>query len=89
MTEIESFKPFQVDAMFEISIFFVIVLAIGYWMAVRLMRRHDDVLHGDFIHQEVASEPRPPLPPSRADSSETLQALLASIKQDLKDAAQL
>ena len=89
MAEIESFKPFQVDAMFEISIFFVIVPAIGYWVAVWLMRRHDDVLHGDFIRQEPASEPRLPLAPSRADSSETLQALLASIKQDLKDAAQL
>jgi hypothetical protein len=76
--------------MFEISIFFVIVLAIGYWVAVWLRRRHDDVLHGDFIHEELGSEPRPPpLPPSRADSSETLEALLASIKRDLKDAAQL
>jgi len=76
--------------MFEVGIFFVIVLAIGYWVAVWLMRRHDDVLHGDFIHREPGTEPpRPPFPPSRADRSDTLETLLASIKRDLKDAAQL
>jgi len=38
--------------MFEISIFCVIVLAIGYWVALWLMGRHDDVLHGDFVQTE-------------------------------------
>ena len=76
--------------MFEISIFCVIGLAIGYWVALWLMGRHDDVLHGDFVRVEQPSEtvakPLPALLPSGADS---LQSLLASIKQNLKDAAQI
>jgi hypothetical protein len=81
--------------MFEISIFCVILLAIGYWVALWLMGRHDDVLHGDFVHteQRLDSAPAPlpptPLPPLRPDSSDSLQSLLASIKRDLKDAAQI
>jgi len=43
--------------MFEISIFCVIVLAIGYWVALWLMGRRDDVLHGDFVHAELGLEP--------------------------------
>ena len=76
--------------MFEIGIFCVVVLAVGYWVALWLMGRHDDVLHGDFVHPEQGSEPVPAqLPPARAESSDTLQTLLDSIKRDLKDAAQL
>jgi hypothetical protein len=91
--------------MFEIGIFCVILLAIGYWVALWLMGRHDDVLHGDFVQTEQgldsASAPLPPrslpttslpptsLPPVRPDSSDSLQSLLASIKRDLKDAAQI
>ena len=76
--------------MFEVAIFCVIVLAIGYWVALWLLGRHDDVLHGDFVHPEQGSEPAPShFPPARADSSDTLESLLASIKRDLKDAAQL
>jgi hypothetical protein len=76
--------------MFEIGIFCAIVLAVGYWVALWLMGRRDDVLHGDFVHPELGSEPAPaPVPPARAESSDTLQTLLDSIKRDLKDAAQL
>jgi hypothetical protein len=76
--------------MFETGIFCVIVLAIGYWVALWLMGRHDDVLHGDFIHTDEGAEPVPAaLPALRPDSSDALQSLLASIKQDLKDAAQI
>jgi len=76
--------------MFEISIFCVIVLAIGYWVVLWLMGRHDDVLHGDFVHGEAGTEAAPPnLPTPRADSAESLQSLLTSIKRDLKDAAQI
>ncbi len=96
--------------MFEISIFCVILLAIGYWVALWLMGRHDDVLHGDFVHTEQrldsalaplprtplqraplppTSMPPAPMPPVRPDSSDSLQSLLASIKRDLKDAAQI
>ena len=85
--------------MFEIGIFSVIVLAIGYWVTLWMMGRHDDVLHGDFVHVETGPEAAPlnlPAPltlptPQEAqkESTETLQSLLASIKRDLKDAAQI
>jgi hypothetical protein len=76
--------------MFEISIFLVIVLAVGYWLALWLMGRHDDVLHGDFVHVETAPEAvSVSSPASRTDSTETLESLLTSIKRDLKDAAQI
>jgi hypothetical protein len=89
--------------MFEISIFCVIVLAIGYWVALWLMGRHDDVLHGDFVQGEQASRsvsaasavsaapviPAKLSPPRLASNADTLQSLLTSIKRDLKDAAQI
>jgi hypothetical protein len=130
--------------MFEIGVISIVVLAVGYWVTLWLMGRHDDVLHGDFVHEEdvsgasaTADRPlpagsafpsRPPFPPKPAvtrrsavtppaaikptratplsvqaprpaqappptptlsERSDTLQTLLASIKQDLKDASQL
>lgn len=76
--------------MFEISILCVIGLAIGYWVALWLMGRHDDVLHGDFVKGEQRPEPfAKQLPALLPDGADTLQSLLASIKQDLKDAAQI
>ena len=90
--------------MFEISIFCVIVLAIGYWVALWLMGRHDDVLHGDFVQTELGPDPaatrsqprsaqsrsaQSTSQPIRPDRKESLQALLAAIKRDLKDAAQI
>jgi hypothetical protein len=121
--------------MFEIGVICIVVLAVGYWVTLWLMGRHEDVLHGDFIHAEpgddtanalpgqtfpgnpppfpvkppaikpsvrkpapvkpapVKSAPAAPLPASTSpvgpDPSDTLQALLASIKRDLKDASQL
>ena len=81
--------------MFEISIIFVIVLAVGYWVALWLMGRRDDVLHGDFVDAEAGSEeipstlPAPTLPAARMDGTDALQSLLISIKRDLKDAAQI
>ena len=76
--------------MFEISIFCVIVLAVGYWVVLWTMGRRDDVLHGHFVHVEAGPEAAPPaLPMPRADSPESLQSLLTSIKRDLKDAAQI
>jgi hypothetical protein len=142
---IESFVLSGVSAkMFEIGIISIVVLAIGYWVTLWLMARHNDVLHGDFVHaddgMEAAERPdpllagRPPFPPKpvmrrsavppvaanaagarpaavrpapagtpsthsspassapsspRANRTDTLQALLASIKRDLKDASQL
>jgi hypothetical protein len=76
--------------MFEISIFCVIVLAVGYWAALWFMGRHDDVLHGDFVEAEPGSEAVPAtLPAPRIERADTLQSLLNSIKRDLKDAAQI
>jgi hypothetical protein len=42
--------------MIEIGIISIIVLAVGYWVTLWLMGRHDDVLHGDFVHGELGSE---------------------------------
>jgi hypothetical protein len=130
--------------MFEIGVISIVVLAVGYWVTLWLMGRHDDVLHGDFVHEEdgarTSAAPGQPIPsrspfpakpvfpakpaltrPSTAgpsivktsvikpvsapalpaqpsapvpaaalsERSDTLQTLLASIKQDLKDASQL
>ena len=76
--------------MLEISIFCVIVLAVGYSVALWLLGRRDDVLHGDFVDLEAAPEAiAATSPASPIDGNETLQSLLTSIKRDLKDAAQI
>jgi hypothetical protein len=81
--------------MFEIGIFCVILLALGYCVALWLMGRHDDVLHGHFIQADEGAAPAPvALPPTslpkvHADRSDSLRSLLAAIKRDLKDAAQI
>lgn len=38
--------------MLEIGIFCVILLAAGYWAAMYVMGRRDDVIHGKFVHSE-------------------------------------
>ncbi|MGY4625039.1 hypothetical protein [Bradyrhizobium sp. USDA 4486] len=55
--------------MLEISVFCVILLAAGYWVAMFVMGRHDDVIHGKFVHREEGdfsqpgmSAPPPPFP---------------------------
>ncbi|OAF13743.1 hypothetical protein [Bradyrhizobium neotropicale] len=54
--------------MLEIGIFCVILLAAGYWAAMYVMGRRDDVIHGKFVHAEDAAEfvpaqmPTPPPP---------------------------
>jgi hypothetical protein len=91
--------------MFELSIFCVIALAIGYWATLFLMGRREDVLHGDFVEGKRRPEPtatqlstaQPPTMQAttmqaanvRPASAEALQSLLTAIKQDLKDAAQI
>lgn len=54
--------------MLEIGIFCVILLAAGYWAAMYVMGRHDDVIHGKFVHSEDEGpfvQPRTPTPPPR------------------------
>ncbi len=54
--------------MLEIGIFCVILLAAGYWAAMFVMGRHDDVIHGKFVHSEDEGtfvQPRMPTPPPR------------------------
>ena len=56
--------------MLEIGIFCVILLAAGYWATMFVMGRHDDVIHGKFVHSEEEGDfaqapmpaPRPPFP---------------------------
>jgi hypothetical protein len=91
--------------MFELIIFCVIALAIGYWTTLFLMGRREDVLHGDFVEGKEQPEPAAMQPSTaqrstpqtptmqapkmRPASAESLQSLLTAIKQDLKDAAQI
>ena len=83
--------------MFELGILGVIVLAVGYWATLFAMGRREDVLHGKFVQQPdlatVKAEPAPAppalTPVTRHASADSLQALLAAIKQDLKNAAQI
>ncbi|MBR0735690.1 hypothetical protein JQ581_02025 [Bradyrhizobium liaoningense] len=52
--------------MLEISVFCVILLAAGYWVAMFVMGRHDDVIHGKFVHDEEEGDfarPAMPTPP--------------------------
>lgn len=52
--------------MLEIGIFCVILLAAGYWVAMYVMGRHDDVIHGKFVHVEdegAFAAPALPTPP--------------------------
>ncbi|MBR0860188.1 hypothetical protein [Bradyrhizobium liaoningense] len=52
--------------MLEIGIFCVIVLAAGYWVAMFVMGRRDDVIHGKFVHIEDEGDfarPSMPAPP--------------------------
>jgi hypothetical protein len=80
--------------MFESGIFGVIVLAVGYWMVLWIMRRRDDVLHGHFVESEpgpvsaTASAPASQ-PPRPLGNAEMLRPLLASIERELKRAARL
>ena len=41
--------------MFEIGIFFVIVLAVSYWAVLWTMARREDVLHGEFVENDPQS----------------------------------
>jgi hypothetical protein len=81
--------------MFEIGIFCVILLAVGYWMTLWTMGRREDVLHGQFVQVERHAEPAAPaaLPPAKPArplaNVEALQSLLVSIKRELKDAARM
>jgi hypothetical protein len=83
--------------MFEISIFCVILLAVGYWMTLWTMGRREDVLHGQFVEVERHAEPAPasaappqPAKPSKPlANAEALQSLLVSIKRELKNAARM
>jgi hypothetical protein len=75
--------------MFELIVFGVILLAIGYWTTLFVMGRREDVLHGQFVEAEPNAEYRAdPAPPARRRADrEALQSLFAAIKRDLKDVA--
>ncbi|PDT85143.1 hypothetical protein CO669_31800 [Bradyrhizobium sp. Y36] len=49
--------------MLEIGVFCVILLAAGYWTAMFIMGRRDDVIHGKFVHiDEEGGLTRPSMP---------------------------
>jgi Ca2+/H+ antiporter len=50
--------------MLEISVFCVILLAAAYWVVMFVMGRHDDVIHGKFVHADEQGGPSAmPAPP--------------------------
>jgi hypothetical protein len=54
------------------------------------MGRRDDVLHGHFVQTDARVEPQPQQSSAgTVGRADTLQALLTSIKQDLKNTARL
>ena len=102
--------------MLEIIICCVILFAVGYWAALWVMGRREDVLHGQFLEiktrletpaaampvppPKVPSRPKvpPPAPPAIANppakaqppaNGDELNSLLASLKQELKNASRL
>jgi hypothetical protein len=76
--------------MFEIGIFGVILLAVGYSVILWIMARRDDVLHGQFVESQAEPVSVPAPPPARPRASpESLRSLLASIERELKNVAQL
>ena len=81
---------------FELIVLGVILLAVGYWATMFAMGRRDDVLHGKFVEDEPDTGPSFAMPPrlpmrqvvaAPQPSKDSLQTLLAVIKQDLNDAA--
>ncbi len=84
--------------MLEIGIFCVIVLAAGYWTAMYVMGRHDDVIHGKFVHtddegaltQPAMPVPPPPFPkrPVKAAAPANVQSVQAKAKPVNSDALQ-
>ena len=77
--------------MFELGILGIILLAVGYWATLWTMGRREDVLHGKFVEVEptLAAEPASPAQVAPRATAESLQSLLATIKRDLKDTAQM
>ena len=77
--------------MFEISILCVMAIAIAYSATLWFMGRREDVLHGEFIKAEPTAAPQETpsmsLKAEQQPVAEDLNALLASIKRDLKQAA--
>lgn len=84
--------------MLEIGIFCVIVLAAGYWTAMYVMGRRDDVIHGKFVHaddegvlaQSATPVPPPPFPkrPVQAAAPANVQSVKAEAKPVNSDALQ-
>jgi len=84
--------------MLEIGIFCVIVLAAGYWTAMYVMGRRDDVIHGKFVHtddedaltQPAMQVPPPPFPkrPVKAAAPANVQSVKAEAKPVNSDALQ-
>jgi hypothetical protein len=85
-----------VAMIFELVVFGVILLAVGYWATMFVMGRRDDVLHGKFVEERPDIErarampsrpPTRPMAPAARPGTDSLQALLTVIKRDLHDAA--
>lgn len=79
--------------MLEIGIFCVILLAAGYWATMFVMGRHDDVIHGKFVHSEdegaftQAPMPAPPPFPKRpVKAAQPASAVPAKAQPEMTEA---
>jgi hypothetical protein len=66
--------------MFEIGIFCVIVVAVGYWVTLWMAGRREDVLHGQFVEVQPQNElvPEPAVAASLAKPLANAQPLPAA-----------
>jgi hypothetical protein len=79
--------------MLEIGIFCVILLAAGYWAAMYVMGRHDDVIHGKFVHSEdegaftqPAMPARPPFPKRPVKAAKAAHVQPAKAQPEMAEA---
>ena len=81
--------------MLEIGIFCVILLAAGYWATMFVMGRHDDVIHGKFVHSEdeaalaQSAMPAPPFPKRPVKAAQPAHVQPAKVEAKPVDSAAL
>jgi len=77
--------------MLEVGLVCIIALAVGYWVTLWLMGRRDDVLHGDFVHEEAGSKAEAtlaePFPPPAFPKKPTIVGPAIAVRDRMASAA--